>query len=73
MFVVLFRENGQLEELIEFKEKAPHASLNHPSPEHFLPLIVVAGAAHETGGLKPEYPLDGFELGSLSKTSIDFV
>tara|TARA_Y100001937_G_scaffold128230_4_gene203339 strand:+ start:49135 stop:49881 length:747 start_codon:yes stop_codon:yes gene_type:complete len=66
-------ENGQLEELIEFKEKAPHASLNHPSPEHFLPLIVVAGAAHETGGLKPEYPLDGFELGSLSKTSIDFV
>tara|TARA_B100001778_G_scaffold310828_1_gene293312 strand:- start:242 stop:985 length:744 start_codon:yes stop_codon:yes gene_type:complete len=65
-------ENQDYDSIQKYREAAPHASINHPSPEHFLPLIVVAGAASEAGMNRPVYVLDGFEFGSLSKVAIDF-
>lgn len=37
--------------LLEWKEQAPHAQQNHPTPEHFLPFFVALGAA---GQSRPE-------------------
>lgn len=42
----------------------------HPTPEHWLPLIYAAGAASE--GDCVQFPIEGFDLGSLSMRSIIF-
>ena len=40
---------GDIELLVDYRRQAPHADRNHPYPaEHFLPLLVAAGAAAET-------------------------
>lgn len=38
---------GDLQELIEYRSRAPHAEQNHPTDEHLLPLFVALGAANE--------------------------
>ena len=35
---------GSVEDLVHYRERAPHARENHPSEEHFLPLHVALGA-----------------------------
>ncbi|XP_002984954.2 extradiol ring-cleavage dioxygenase [Selaginella moellendorffii] len=35
------------DEVTQFMDKAPYAKLNHPTPDHFLPLLVALGAAGE--------------------------
>lgn len=35
---------GRTDELLAYRERAPHAAWNHPTDEHFLPLFVAAGA-----------------------------
>ena len=44
-------ENGQTDDLLNYRERAPEARRNHPSEEHFLPIFVAAGAgtAHVAG------------------------
>jgi 4,5-DOPA dioxygenase extradiol len=39
---------GRIEDLINYRSRAPHAARNHPTEEHFLPLFVALGA----GGLQ---------------------
>ena len=36
---------GRIEDLLDYRAKAPAAAFNHPSEEHFLPLLVALGAA----------------------------
>ncbi len=55
--------------LIDWKAKAPHATMNHPSPDHFRPLLIAAGAAE---GDTVQFPVTGFEWGSLSRRSVQF-
>lgn len=38
--------NGDMDSLLQTLQFAPHASRAHPTAEHFLPLLVAAGAAH---------------------------
>jgi 4,5-DOPA dioxygenase extradiol len=38
---------GSLDELVHYRELAPHAEHNHPTEEHFLPLFVALGASHD--------------------------
>lgn len=72
-FVKWVREavvTGDHERLQAALELAPHARQAHPTPEHFLPLLIAAGAAHGHG---PVEVLDGgFAHGVLSMESYVF-
>jgi 4,5-DOPA dioxygenase extradiol len=48
--------DGDLERLAQALERAPHAARAHPTNEHFLPLLVAAGAA---ASATPATVLDG--------------
>jgi 4,5-DOPA dioxygenase extradiol len=48
---------------------APNVGLAHPTLEHYLPLLVSAGAAH---GEPLRFPLIGFEYGTLSRRCVEF-
>jgi 4,5-DOPA dioxygenase extradiol len=50
--------------LAAYRQQAPHAAAAVPTPEHFDPLFVVAGASQEDDRYVPIY--DGFEFGTLS-------
>lgn len=40
-------KNRDVDALTHYMEKAPHASFNHPSPDHYLPLPSILGASYE--------------------------
>jgi 4,5-DOPA dioxygenase extradiol len=58
---------GAVDELIDFRNRAPGMPYAHPTVEHFAPLFVTLGAATNPEA-PPEQPIDGFWLG-LSKRS----
>jgi len=43
-------------------------ALSHPTPDHYLPLLYAAGAARGAG--RTSFPLEGFDLGSLSMRAV---
>jgi len=43
---------------------------SHPTPDHYLPLLYAAGAA--SPGDRVSFPIEGFDLGSLSMRSVIF-
>ena len=45
------------------------AMVAHPTHEHFVPVLVAAGAADDDA---PVFPVEGFELGSVSSRSVQF-
>lgn len=52
-FVAWLRQRvaaADVEALVHWRERAPHASRNHPTPEHLLPLFVALGAAAGAAG-----------------------
>jgi 4,5-DOPA dioxygenase extradiol len=57
--------------ILDFLDKAPAAREAHPRTEHFAPLFITLGAAHESGSLDNESVIDGFWFG-LSKRSWQF-
>lgn len=59
------RDTPALARLIESAE----GRRAHPTPEHYLPLLYVAGAA---GDDLPTFPMTGFDLGSLSMRSVHY-
>nr|QDL89307.1 LigB family dioxygenase [Sym plasmid] len=66
--------SGDTTRLLHALELAPHAQRAHPTTEHFLPLLVAAGAANAaTGRSGPVEVLDGgFTHGVLSMESYVF-
>lgn len=57
--------------LADFRARAPGAALAHPTPEHFAPVLVTAGAAAELGRTDVTFPITGFWNGmSFTKRSV---
>ena len=58
---------GDVEALVDYRERAPHAERSHPTEEHFLPLHVAWGAAGERP--RAERVVTGYEAGALALDS----
>ena len=56
--------------LVDFMQKGPGARLALPTVEHFVPLLVAAGAAAD--GEPVQFPITGFWMGSLTRRSVQF-
>lgn len=59
---------GDVEALAAFRDRAPGMPYAHPTIEHFAPLFVAIGAAHDPE-MPPEQVIDGFWMG-LAKRSL---
>ena len=64
-------QGGDFDRLLAYREQAPDLRLAHPTDDHFLPLLVAAGAAAE-GPSRVAFPIEGFEFGSLSRLAVRF-
>ncbi len=59
---------GDVDELMDFRSRAPGMPYAHPTVEHFAPLFVTLGAAEDPEG-SPNTAIEGFFMG-LAKRSI---
>lgn len=62
--------SGRYEDVNHYEEKAPHAKVAHPWPDHFYPLHVAMGAAGDKS--KAELIHHSWQLGTLSYASYRF-
>ena len=57
--------------LIDFRSKAPAAARNHPTIEHYVPVLLALGAASPSE--KPSFPIEGWwGPTSFTKRSVQF-
>jgi 4,5-DOPA dioxygenase extradiol len=61
-------ERGDVDELMDFRHRAPGMPYAHPTVEHLAPLFVTLGAASDPE-IPPETAIDGFFMG-LAKRSL---
>ena len=64
-------DRRDVDEIVPYRERAPHARLAVPATEHFDPLLFALGAAEE--GDTTEEVASGFQFSNLSLTSLAFV
>lgn len=62
-------DRRDVDALLDFAKQAPAVQLAHPRTEHFVPLLVAAGAALE-GAAPIRYPITGFWFGSFTRRSV---
>ncbi len=60
---------GRVEDLVQYRQLAPHAARNHPTDEHLLPLFVALGAGAAAQG---QLLHDSFTYGVLSMAAYAF-
>lgn len=62
-------QRWDIDALADYRRRAPALHVAHPTEEHFLPLLVAAGAATVT---RPNvrFPVTGFEHRALSRRSV---
>jgi 4,5-DOPA dioxygenase extradiol len=56
--------------LVDFAAKAPAYRRAHPTDEHWLPILVAAGAGADATGEAVRFPIEGWEFGSLSRRAV---
>lgn len=61
-------ETGQAEELIDHMGTGDMANLSVPTPEHYLPLLYLAGLQEETDQVS--FPVEGIDGGTMSMLSV---
>jgi 4,5-DOPA dioxygenase extradiol len=64
--------DGALEELLDYRRLAPHATVAHPTEEHLLPLFVALGAGSEGPRARGRSLHRGWTWGSLSMAAYGF-
>lgn len=52
-----------------WRQEAPEALHSHPSAEHYRPVLVAAGAARRD---EVQFPVVGFEHGTIARRSVQF-
>ena len=62
--------SGDFDTLVDYEAMGKDALLSAPTPDHYLPLLYVLGAARE--GDSVSYPVGGFDGGSISMTTVQF-
>jgi len=65
---------SDVDALLNWQQLAPQAKRNHPTAEHFRPLLIAAGAGLAVNGKNEtiRFPIEGFEYGIFSKRSVQF-
>jgi len=63
-------DRGDIEALLDYRRRAPHAVRAHPTDEHLLPLFWALGAAGE--GARPAHRSGGVHYGMLSMDAWSF-
>lgn len=58
------------DDVLAFRERAPGVQLAHPTVDHFVPLLVAAGAGADAA--RVDFPIHGWEFGSLSRLAARF-
>mgnify|MGYP001813883348 FL=1 len=61
---------GRIDDLIAYRERGPHAARNHPTEEHFFPLLSALGAA--AGDERRERLHHSYTMGALSMDVYQF-
>ena len=56
--------------LLDYRSRAPGVDMSLPTHEHFVPLVVAAGAAAENASIT--FPITGFWLATFTKRSVQF-
>jgi 4,5-DOPA dioxygenase extradiol len=59
---------GDVEHLGNYARWGPHAQMSVPTPEHFLPLLYIAGTHDDNDAIS--IAVDGIELGSVSMMTV---
>jgi 4,5-DOPA dioxygenase extradiol len=62
---------GDVDRLLDYGRLAPAVRTAHPTREHFVPLLVAAGAAAGDAD-RPTFPVTGFEFGSIARRCVQF-
>jgi 4,5-DOPA dioxygenase extradiol len=63
-------ETRDVDRFLDYVQKAPGVHLAHPTHEHFVPLAVTLGAA-SLGSWSTNFPVTGFEFGSISRRCVE--
>lgn len=72
-FDALVRElltNGRTAHLVDYESLGRDALLSAPTPDHYLPLLYVAGASAKDDAVS--FPVEGMDGGSISMLSVRF-
>ena len=62
---------SDMDALLAYRERAPGVEIALPTHEHFVPVVVAAGAAADSND-KVSFPITGFWGGSFTKRSVQF-
>jgi 4,5-DOPA dioxygenase extradiol len=62
---------GDVDALVDYRQRAPGVRLALPTHEHFVPVLVSAGAAG-AGPAAVSFPISGFMAGSATRRSVQF-
>lgn len=62
---------GDIDSVLDYRQRAPGVRLALPTHEHFAPILVALGAAADDAAAV-QFPITGFWVGSMTRRSVQF-